>query len=115
LNNTPVQEKLCGSEKKIHLSAVANQRAAGIINVSFTMPAKMAAALERRARQDMTNKSEIVRRAIMAYLPENEAKALLESVLAEEPGPPPPSATAPMKKVTYPKGKRRMTSDQPER
>lgn len=62
-----------------------NQRAAGIVNVSFTMPLRMARALESRARAELTNKSEIVRRAIMAYLPADEVAAIMSSVLNNAP------------------------------
>lgn len=57
-----------------------NQRGHGIVNVSFTMPSQMAAALDRRAQAEMTNKSEIVRRAIMAFLPAAEVQAIKASL-----------------------------------
>jgi metal-responsive CopG/Arc/MetJ family transcriptional regulator len=75
------------------------QRAEGIVNVSFTMPAEIAAALEKRARHDMTNKSEIVRRAILAYLPPEEASRIRSSVM--ESSERAEAADAPRKKVTY--------------
>lgn len=58
-----------------------NQRGAGIVNVSFTMPGEMAKALERRAKLEMTNKSEIVRRAVMAFLSPQEVAAIKQSIL----------------------------------
>jgi len=62
-----------------------NQRKAGIVNVSFTMPAALAEALEARARAEMTNKSEVVRRALLASLSPEEADRVRRSVLEEEP------------------------------
>jgi metal-responsive CopG/Arc/MetJ family transcriptional regulator len=65
------------------------------------MPAEIAEALERRARHDMTNKSEIVRRAILAYLPPAEAERIRSSVM--EGGERSVAADAPRKAVRYPK------------
>lgn len=73
-------------KKNYTLPDMPSQRAAGIVNVSFTMPAGMKRALEARARRDMTNKSEIVRRAIMAYLPPAEASAIMSGVMNETAG-----------------------------
>lgn len=58
-----------------------NQRAAGIVNVSFSMPQSMADTLESRARIEMTNRSEIVRRAVMAYLSPSERARIQQSLL----------------------------------
>lgn len=69
------------------------------------MPAEIAAALERRAKHDMTNKSEVVRRAILAYLPPSEAAEIRHRVM--EGGEPSPEAMAPRKDVTYPKPTRK--------
>jgi len=79
-----------------------NKRAAGIVNVSFTMPASMAEMLESRARRDMTNKSEIVRRAIMGYLSPSETASIMSSVLNDA-----GDANLPTGKpgVNYPKGR----------
>jgi metal-responsive CopG/Arc/MetJ family transcriptional regulator len=60
-----------------------NQRASGIVNVSFSMPGEMANALERRAKMEMTNKSEIVRRAIMAFLTPQEVASIKQSIVRE--------------------------------
>jgi metal-responsive CopG/Arc/MetJ family transcriptional regulator len=65
---------------------MSNQRGAGIRNVSFTMPVEMADALERRAKMEMTNKSEIVRRAVMAFLPPQEVAAIKQSISTESSG-----------------------------
>ena len=76
-----------------------NQRAAGIVNVSFTMPAEMARVLEQRAKRDLTNKSEIVRRAIMAYLPASERAEVMGAVMNDAPN---PDAMPHKGKVKYP-------------
>jgi metal-responsive CopG/Arc/MetJ family transcriptional regulator len=60
-----------------------NKRADGIVNVSFTMPSEMAKALDRRAKMEMTNKSEIVRRAVMAFLSPQEVAQIKQSIIRE--------------------------------
>ena len=80
-----------------------NQRRQGIVNVSFTMPAPLAEALDARARSEMTNKSEIVRRALLSALGPEEAARIRECVLndgADEAAP-----AAAKKKVNYKKPK----------
>lgn len=77
-----------------------NKRADGIINISFTMPAKMAEMLDARAKSELTNKSEIVRRAIMRYLTPEELAAIRSSVLNDAPNPNAPKSKGPVK---YPK------------
>ena len=47
------------------------------------MPREMAAALNRRAKMDLTNKSDVIRRALLAFLPPSEAAAIRASVLKE--------------------------------
>ena len=79
-----------------------NKRAAGIVNVSFTMPAAMAERLEAMARRDLTNKSEIVRRAIMNFLTPAEVEAIRSSAMNDAPN---NSVTQSQGQVTYPKGK----------
>lgn len=79
------------------------QRRHGITNVSFTMPEKMAEALDQRARAEMTNKSELVRRAVLAFLSPSEAAEIRRSVMNEESGSSPMPAQKP---VNYPKGKK---------
>lgn len=62
-----------------------NQRRAGVVNVSFTMPRALADALDQRARMEMTNKSDVVRRAIMAALTDEQREQLRQHVLNEDP------------------------------
>ncbi len=84
-----------------------NQRGKGIINVSFTMPKALADAVEQKARKEFTNRSDLVRRAVLSYLGPEEAEEIRRSVMNEDEGtremPPqkPVSYTAPKKK---PKG-----------
>lgn len=64
------------------------------------MPEKMAEALDLRARREMTNKSELVRRAVLAYLSPSEAAAIRDSLLSDDLD----GKTAPAQKpVSYPK------------
>jgi metal-responsive CopG/Arc/MetJ family transcriptional regulator len=58
---------------------MANQRAKNIVVVSFTMPQTMAALLEQRAAMELTNRSDVVRRAVMAYLSPDERASILKS------------------------------------
>lgn len=73
-----------------------NKRADGIVNVSFTMPASMAERLEARAKHELTNKSEIVRRAIMSFLTPSERAAVLGSVMNDAPNPDAPKSKGPV-------------------
>jgi Arc/MetJ-type ribon-helix-helix transcriptional regulator len=75
------------------------QRRNGITNVSFTMPEKMAEALDQRARAEMTNKSELVRRAVLAFLSPSEVDAIRRSVMMNEDTKPEPMP--PQKPVKY--------------
>lgn len=70
-----------------------NRRAPGIVNASFTMPASMVEKLEARARMEMTNKSEIVRRAIMSFLTEAERDQIMKTIMNDA-----PNADAPVSK-----------------
>lgn len=73
------------------------------VTVSFTLPRELAAAVESRARVKLTNKSDIIRRALLDYLGPEEACRIMESVLNDEAG-----ASAPAKQgpVEYPVKKR---------
>jgi hypothetical protein len=44
------------------------------------MPREMAAAVKRRAKMELTNKSDIIRRALMAYLPPTEVQRIKQSL-----------------------------------
>ncbi len=47
---------------------MANQPDPNTASTSFTLPRQLFAALERKAKAGMTNKSDIVRKALMNYL-----------------------------------------------
>jgi hypothetical protein len=44
----------------------------------------LAAAVEQRARQGLTNKSDIIRRALLNYLSPEEAQQIMSSVLRDD-------------------------------
>lgn len=50
------------------------------VTVSFTLPRPLAEAVEAMARRELTNKSDIIRRAIMAYVSESERAVILREV-----------------------------------
>jgi metal-responsive CopG/Arc/MetJ family transcriptional regulator len=80
-----------------------NQPAANTVTVSFTLPRELGAVVDRVAKRQMTNKSDIIRRALLAYIPQEEAERvmmMMESTEVSE------AATAPRVPVKYPKGKK---------
>ena len=77
-----------------------NQPGSETVTVSFTLPRKLAAAVQDHAKKKLTNKSDIIRRALLAYLPEDEANAILTSMM-EENGDPPRAAPDKPKPVKY--------------
>jgi hypothetical protein len=64
---------------------VPNQPADGTVSVSFTLPRILAEAVEKRANIAMTNKSDIIRRALLNYLPENEREWVLKEIQGDIP------------------------------
>lgn len=79
-----------------------NQPAANTVTVSFTLPRELGAVVDRVAKRQMTNKSDIIRRALLAYIPKEEAErvlALMETAEVSE------VATLPRTPVKYPAGK----------
>jgi hypothetical protein len=60
--------------------SVANSPHADTVTVSFTMPKEMSEAVNRRAKAELTNKSDIIRRALMAYLSPQELQRIKEAV-----------------------------------
>ena len=60
-----------------------NQPKASTVTVSFTLPRVLAEAVDRAAAAKMTNKSDIIRRALMNYLPPEDV-ARIASIVAEE-------------------------------
>lgn len=57
------------------------------VTVSFTLPRELAAAVSRAARSKMTNKSDVIRQALMQYLPESERSAVMEAIQAAQVAP----------------------------
>jgi Arc/MetJ-type ribon-helix-helix transcriptional regulator len=90
---------------------VANSPHPNTVTVSFTMPREMTEAVNRRAKAELTNKSDIIRRALLAYLPPEEAQEILRSVMNEETGGC-PRPMPPQKPVIYEKGSRKKTTEE---
>jgi metal-responsive CopG/Arc/MetJ family transcriptional regulator len=63
---------------------MANSPHPETVTVSFTLPRELAAAVEQRARQGLTNKSDIIRRALLNYLSPEEAQQIMSSVLRDD-------------------------------
>lgn len=81
-----------------------NQPAPHTVTVSFTLPRELGAVVDRVAKRQMTNKSDIIRRALLAYIPKEEAERvimLMESTEVSE------AAVAPKKALKNPAGKRK--------
>jgi predicted transcriptional regulator len=58
-----------------------NSPADGTVTVSFTLPADLDEAVVGLARANLTNKSDIIRRALIQYLPEDlRAKVLANTI-----------------------------------
>lgn len=47
---------------------------------SFTLPKELLEALERKAKMEMTSQSNIIRRALMEYLPPEERQAVIRQL-----------------------------------
>jgi metal-responsive CopG/Arc/MetJ family transcriptional regulator len=54
-----------------------NQPGADTVTVSFTLPKALSDAVNARAKREMTNKSDIIRRALLAYVGPTERAAIL--------------------------------------
>jgi len=59
---------------------MANQPDPNTVATSFTLPRQLFDAVKRNARMGMTNQSDIVRKALMNYLPENEREMVLKEI-----------------------------------
>jgi hypothetical protein len=81
-----------------------NQPAPQTITVSFTLPRELGAVVDRYAKRQMTNKSDIIRRALLAYIPQEEAERIMVLMESSEPS---EAAKLPRKAVKYPSGKRK--------
>lgn len=57
-----------------------NQPSAETVTVSFTLPRQLAEAVNQQARLQMTNKSDIIRRALLDYLSPEERAAIVRDV-----------------------------------
>ena len=74
------------------------------VTVSFTLPRELAAAVAQHAKKGLTNKSDIIRRALLAYIPTDEADRILGVVLNEAGN---CTASPTQMDVTYPAKKRK--------
>jgi hypothetical protein len=59
-----------------------NQPSPDTVTVSFTLPRPLAEAVNRHAKTEMTNKSDIIRRALLAYLSPSERAVIVQEVSA---------------------------------
>jgi hypothetical protein len=66
---------------------MANSPHPETVTVSFTLPHSLAAAVEQRAKASLTNKSDIIRRALLEFLSPAERAAVMGSVLNDGPNP----------------------------
>lgn len=57
-----------------------NTPAENTVSTSFTLPRELMDALKLRAKSQMTNTSELIRRALMNYLSEDERAAVLRDM-----------------------------------
>lgn len=64
-----------------------NQPDENTVATSFTLPRALHDATVEEAKRKMTNKSDIIRRALMHYLPENESAAVLKEIAESKPLP----------------------------
>jgi metal-responsive CopG/Arc/MetJ family transcriptional regulator len=70
------------------------------VSTSFTLPRELLEAIEHRAKGEMTNKSDLIRRALMNYLTEDERVSVLREMHGTA-----PARTTPAKRVSYRKSK----------
>jgi hypothetical protein len=57
-----------------------NSPAQNTVTVSFTLPRKLLDAVETEARLNMSNKSDVIRRALMNYLTPAERDLVLKEI-----------------------------------
>lgn len=60
-----------------------NQPGADTVTVSFTLPRALSDAVNARAKREMTNKSDIIRRALLAYVDPVERAQILRDAGVE--------------------------------
>lgn len=66
------------------MGKMPNQPSTRTVTVSFTMPKVLAGQIDRLAKRQMTNKSEIIRRALMEYLPTEMRATVADAIVADE-------------------------------
>jgi metal-responsive CopG/Arc/MetJ family transcriptional regulator len=59
---------------------MANSPHPETVTVSFTLPRQLSDAVNAMAKREMTNKSDIIRRAILAYLPSEQSAQIVQEV-----------------------------------
>lgn len=59
---------------------MANQPGENTVATSFTLPRPLYRALKQKATREITNQSDIVRRALMNYLPPEEREMVLKEI-----------------------------------
>ena len=81
---------------------MANQPSPETVTVSFTLPREQAKAVTIHAKKNITTKSDIILRALLAYISPDEAAAIMTSIMNDAgDGEDRPS----LGPVQYPKGK----------
>lgn len=65
---------------------MANSPHPETVTVSFTLPRQLSEAVNAMAKREMTNKSDIIRRAILAYLPSEQSAQIVLEVAGVYPG-----------------------------
>ena len=75
----PVNKKVAENMKSYYTRIMPNQPAEDTVTASFTMPRALLDTVRSRARREMTNQSDIMRRALMNSLTPTERQQVLES------------------------------------
>jgi len=73
-----VNKKSCGKDNKFYYAGMPNQPAQDTVTISFTLPRALNEAIESESRNTLSNKSDIIRRALMAHLTPAERAAVLK-------------------------------------
>jgi Arc/MetJ-type ribon-helix-helix transcriptional regulator len=82
---------------------MANSPHPETVTVSFTLPQSLATAVEQRAKASLTNKSDIIRRALLEFLSASERAVVMSAVMEDAPNPAIPKRKS---VVSYRKGKK---------
>jgi len=94
---TQAKRNVAESEKLLYPSRMANSPHPETVTVSFTLPRSLQEAVEQRAKASLTNKSDIIRRALLDYLSPSERAAVMGSVMNDAPNPEAPKSKGPVK------------------